>query len=263
MFNQGKENLVFFILFGCVMIFLLLTILTLIIYIYQKRRQVHFKDIEELKLAYENDILRSQVEIQEKTFQNISREIHDNIGQKLSLAKLYLNTFPSDPNSESNIKIKEITKVIGDAISDLSDLRRSMSSEVIKNNGFVKALEFEINLLNKPDLFNIKLAIIGDSVYMNADKELILFRIVQEGLSNIIKHAQASLIQISLHFTDHLLVVELNDNGKGFIVDQVVRPNGLMNMKKRTAMLNGQFDLQSAPGKGTALNIKIPLYEIK
>lgn len=261
MFNQGKESIVFFIVFGCVMIFLLLTILALVIYIYTNKQQRYFKNIEELKLIHENDMLRSQVEIQEQTFQNISREIHDNIGQKLSLAKLYLNTLPGQSSDGSGVQVNEITKVIGEAIADLSDLSRSMSSEVIKNNGFIKALEFEINQLNKPELFNIKMTVIGEPVYLRADKELILFRIVQEALHNIIKHAKASSIHIALHFTELFLQLTLADNGKGFATNKPNQPNGLLNMKKRTDLLHGQFDIDSVLGKGTTIQIKIPLYE--
>jgi signal transduction histidine kinase len=232
-----------------------------IINLYQKKRVQYLKGLEELKLIHENDMLKSQVEIQEQTFQNISREIHDNIGQKLSLAKLYLNTFPGQSSEGPGVQVTEITKVIGEVISDLSDLSRSMSSEVIKNNGFLKALEFEINQLNKPELFNIKLTIIGEPVFLKADKELILFRIVQEALHNIIKHAQASSIHITLHFTESFLQLTLADNGQGFATNKLNQPNGLLNMKKRTEMLNGQFEIQSAFGEGTTIQIKIPIYE--
>lgn len=136
-----------------------------------------------------------------------------------------------------------------------------MSSEVIKNNGFLKALEFEINQLNKPELFNIKLTIIGEPVFLTAEKELILFRIVQEALHNIIKHAKASSIHITLHFADPILKLTLVDNGQGFATHKLNQPNGLLNMKKRTNLLNGHFDIQSALGEGTTIQIKIPLYE--
>jgi two-component system sensor histidine kinase DegS len=98
-------------------------------------------------------------------------------------------------------------------------------------------------------------------VFLTAEKELILFRIVQEALHNIIKHAKASSIHITLHFADPILKLTLVDNGQGFATHKLNQPNGLLNMKKRTDLLNGQFDIQSALGEGTTIQIKIPLYE--
>jgi len=130
--------------------------------------------MEELKASHENAMLQSQLEIQEQTFQNISQEIHDNIGQKLTLAKLHLNTLDMEDAANALLQIQDSVKMIGETINDLSDISRSLSSEIILNNGFIKALEFEVNQLNKTRLYNIKLSVTGDSIFMEAQKELLL-----------------------------------------------------------------------------------------
>ena len=261
MFNQSQKDIAFFIIFVCLMIFLLVTIVVFIVFIYKQKQNTYLKGMKELKMIHENDMLRSQLEIQEQTFQNISREIHDNIGQKLSLAKLHLNTLHVGGQLGLDSQIKNIVNFLTETIADLSDLSRSMSSDVIKNNGFLKALEFEINQLNKPELFNIKLTVVGEPVFMHAEKELILFRIVQESLNNVIKHAHASSIHLNLHYADSHLLLSITDNGKGFSLDNFNKRNGLLNMNKRALMLNGQFDIESSIGTGTVVTIKLPLYE--
>lgn len=113
MYKDSTTTLIFITIIITLTFLLLGLFIFVIINLYQKKRVQYLKGIEELKLIHENDMLKSQVEIQEQTFQNISREIHDNIGQKLSLAKLYLNTLPGQSAEGSGVQVAEITKVIG------------------------------------------------------------------------------------------------------------------------------------------------------
>jgi signal transduction histidine kinase len=242
---------------------LLVSFITFVVYRYKKKQILYLNNINDLKVNFENDLLKSQLEIQEQTFQNISQEIHDNIGQKLTLAKLHLNTLDISDKVKVEKQLNNTIQIIGEAINDLSDLSRSMSSEIILNNGFIKALEFEVNQLNKPGIYSIKLTTTGEPVFMDAQKELLLFRIVQEALNNIVKHAEASEIKMDLYFTEEKLRLTISDNGKGFIKDEQSLGNGFINMSKRATMLNGKCDIQSNPGTGTSIIIQIPLYESK
>lgn len=263
MLLNDKYGIMIFILVSSILIFCLILFFAFIIFKYQKRQHIYYKGIEDLKTKHQNDILQSQLEIQEQTFQNISQEIHDNIGQKLSLTKLNLNTININEKDTATIQINNAVSMIGEVITDLSDLSRSMSSEIILSNGFIKAMEFEVNQMNKPGMYSIRLKITGESVFMEARRELILFRIVQEALNNIIKHAEATEILIELFFTEDALELMINDNGKGFNKDKLQSGNGFINMQKRAQSLNGLCDIFSEPGKGTRITIKIPLYEQK
>lgn len=255
------QSVVIFIV-TCTMLILLLTgFITFIIYRYQQKQNAYFISLEQLKARHENDMLKSRLEIQEQTFTNISREIHDNIGQKLTLAKLHLNTLEFLDQNKIRLQIDDSIAMIGEAINDLSDISRSMSSEIILNNGFIKALEFEVNQLNKPGLYGIKLSVTGETIFLDANKELVLFRITQEALNNIVKHAEASNICISLHYQKGNLLLEIRDDGRGFALESKKMGSGLVNMAKRAKMLNGICEITSRPDHGTAIKIEIPLYE--
>lgn len=260
MLNTDTQSVVIFIIACTILILLLTSFIAFIIYKYQQKQNLYFQSLEELKVNHENDMLKSKLEIQEQTFENISREIHDNIGQKLTLAKLHLNTLSLLDTEKVVSQINHSVSMIGEAINDLSDISRSMSSEIILNNGFIKALEFEVNQLNKPGLYAIKLVVTGESVFLEANRELILFRITQEALNNIVKHANASSISIELHYKSEMLLLSVIDNGKGFN-SHPGTGNGLSNMKKRAKILDGICEVLSAEGKGTSINIKIPIYE--
>ncbi|MFT3910544.1 MAG: sensor histidine kinase [Ferruginibacter sp.] len=260
MFNTDAQEVVVFIVICTILILLLTVFITFIVYKYQQKQNAYFKKLEEIKIDHENAMLKSKIEIQEQTFANISREIHDNIGQKLTLAKLHLNTLHLASSRDIARQINDCVDMIGEAINDLSDISRSMSSEIILNNGFIKALEFEVTQLNKTGLYNIRLFVTGEPIFLHANQELILFRITQEALNNIVKHAEATEICIRLHFLNDKLTLDIADNGKGFSKNNNDN-NGLINMNKRAKMLNGLCNIETMPGEGTTIKIEIPLYE--
>lgn len=254
--DPSTQGIIIFIAGVCLLLLMFVSFIITIIYKYQQKQNSYFKDIERLKISHQNALLQSQLEIQEQTFQNISREIHDNIGQKLTLAKLHLNTFSPE---HSAIQINDTVKIIGEVINDLSDLSHSMSSEIILNNGIIKALEYEENQLRKSGLYEVDFSVSGEPVYLDSNTELVLFRIVQEALNNIVKHASANSIEMHLHYNEELLTIEIRDNGKGFVFTDNIKGTGLQNIKKRTALLNGEMMISSKPVGGTNLKIKIPL----
>ena len=259
MFNIEIDNLIYFIsLFTIIILVVFLMIYILISYFLRKQLN-NKRKIEELKINHENNLLKSQIQVQEQTFQNISREIHDNVGQKLTLAKLRLNILDTEKNQNLSNEITETVQMLTQAINDLRDISRSMNSDLISNNGLVKTLENEISQLNRIFEYNFKLSVTGEVVYLDAEKELILFRIVQESLNNIIKHAEATQIFVDIHYTPNHLEIKVIDDGRGFDMNAVEESNGLRNIKTRTKMLNGTAEVISERNQGTIVTIKIPL----
>ncbi|GAB2834079.1 sensor histidine kinase [Ferruginibacter profundus] len=261
MFKAPADFIIVFIIISVLLMLGLTVFITSIIYRYQQKQNAYFKDIEALKASHENALLQSQLEIQEQTFQNISREIHDSIGQKLTLAKLHLNTLNHGDGEKTRMQIDDSVNMISEAINDLSDISRSMSSEIILNNGLIKALEFEASQLKKSGQYNINLSTTGNTVFLNTNTELVLFRIVQESINNIIKHADASAIDIHLHYEAASLILEINDNGKGFKLAEKQAGTGLQNIKKRAVLLKGSANISSIVNEGTQIKIEIPLNE--
>lgn len=230
----------------------------------QRKQFAHFKELEIFKQKKKSEIYQSQIEIQEQTFSNISAEIHDNIGQKLTLTKLSLNTLPIKGNEELEEKVSKITRLIGEAIMDLSDLSRSMSSEIVLQNGLIKAIEFEVGQLMRLGPFQVSFHLIGDPVFLPADTDLVLFRMFQECINNVVKHAGATEISIELHYKPEEVVLSVADNGNGNIpVGNEIKGIGLANMRKRGQLLNADIKIESLPGQGSTITIKIPFHEIK
>ena len=257
-------NLILFILASAFLILLMAGFIVTILFLYKKKQLAYFQTIEGLKLDYEKNLLHTQLEIQEQTLQHISREIHDNINLSLTLVKLNLNTFDWDHLARAKNQIDSSLQQISKAITDLGNISKGMNSELITNQGLIEVLKKETARLKELDLFELNYNVTGSPVFMDSQKELVIFRIIQEAFNNIIKHAKATLVKLNLEYnTDHINVF-INDNGKGFCKEEVEQNKskesnaGLTNMQKRAMLFNGKTVIDSTIGTGTSIHITIP-----
>src|SRR5436190_856985 len=161
-------------------------IITLIL-MYQKKQLAYQQKLETLKLDHEKNLMAAQLEIQEDTFQHISKEIHDNISLSLTLAKLNLNTLSWTEKEKAVSQLNTSIELISQSITNLSDISKSLNSDIIASQGLITAVKNELQRIREIGLFNIDLNIPGNPVYMDIQRELIIFRIIQEAFNNIIK----------------------------------------------------------------------------
>jgi len=247
-----------------IILLLLTSFVMSFLFIYQKKQINYFEAIETLKHDHEKDILKTQLEMQEQTFQHISREIHDNISLSLTLAKLNLNTLDWNNPNQARIQLDSSLQQISKAIGDLSDISKGMNSELITNMGLIGVLKKETQKLRELKLFEVDYSVTGNAVFMDSQKELVIFRIIQEAVNNIIKHAEATAVKLILEYNfDHISVL-IADNGRGFCKDAVAQSKdkessaGLNNMQKRAALFNGRTIIESALDAGTNIHVTIP-----
>ena len=268
-FEMFQTNLVFNIIlilsfFSTIIIVFYGVMIFNSIKIYNEKSLLLQKDLEELKINQEKMILETEVEIQEQTFQFISREIHDNIIQTLSLAKLNLNVLDYKNPLEINVLVTKSVDLITKSLSDLNNLSKSLDADLIANHGLTQALQFELEKWSMHSKTKLKLEVIGEIQHIKTSTELIVFRIIQESLSNILKYANASSILIALNYSSNELLFTIKDNGIGFNPEKelgnkkIGKKAGLKNMKQRAEMVNGQFEIESNLNKGTTISVKIP-----
>lgn len=254
MFNSKEEIYIIVVL---VSLFLLLLVVIIIVaaFLYYNRRKAHLLEVSE----FQNTLLQSQLEIQEQTFKAIAQEIHDNIGQALSLAKLTLGTIPENENETVSEKINTSKSIIGKVIRDLRDLSRSINTDHIASIGLLQAIEEEIQLLDRSGAMEARLEVNGNPARLDKQKELILFRVVQEALHNIMKHAEAAMIKVVLDYDGQTLALCISDNGKGFVIaPRGHNGSGLRNMAERSRLIGASWDIKSVVGEGTQISISIP-----
>lgn len=221
-----------------------------------RRRAIHEKQILELKTQYEKTILQSQLEIQEQTFRNISQEIHDNIGQVLSLAKLNLNTIPHGTTD----KITLTEELLGKAINDLRDLSKSMHPEKIADIGLTNAISNELQMIQRVSKLSTEIITEDKEVQLSSEKSIVVFRMVQEILHNILKHAKAKNVIVKLKGGDQKTSIEISDDGKGFDIASLNSTEtgiGLKSIQQRCTLINARFNIDSKPGSGTSIQLLI------
>jgi two-component system NarL family sensor kinase len=261
--QKGINDIIVFLIAVSALILLLVAFIIAMLYLY-KRRQVFFiQNLEQIKLDHEKQLLSAQLEMQEQTFKHISREIHDNISLSLTLAKLHLNTLDRNNSNELNWKICSSIELLSQSIYDLSDISKSLNADIIIQQGLIKAIENEMEKIRQAGNLKIRFELTGIPIYLESQKELIIFRIIQEAFNNIIKHSHAKEVVLNLHFTSTSLNISLCDNGTGFNIKdpKVWRKNaaGLKNMEARIKMIKGTMHLNSHPGLGTSISFFIPL----
>ncbi len=254
--------IVLFLAVTIIVIVIVLALLFILILINQKRQRLFQESISALQLEHEKHILKTQVEIQEQTLEHISREIHDNIGLSLTLAKLNLNTINPHNPPAINQSVEHSIELISEAMEDLRDISHSLNSELIQNQGLLKALEKETERISRFTRLNVELSVSGEPVYLPCDKELFIFRIIQEAMNNVVKHAKATTVKLHLFYAGQQVEINVKDNGNGFDMEKLKEMNcsaaGLSNMEKRARLFNGSFELRSEKQKGTELNLVIP-----
>lgn len=230
--------------------------------IYQRKQFQYLSEKKQLKVNYEKEILESRLEIQEQTMKSISQEVHDNIGQVLSVAKLNLNMIRlNDPDLVVEEKINNVSELLQKAIQDLRDLSKSLHSDVIAEKGLLKAIENEFGILKKTGAYTITLNIEGDYYHLPEQKELILFRMFQEIINNIIKHAKASAIDVQISFQPQEFMLCIHDNGLGFDIAGIdlSKGLGLRNIINRSQLIGAFYSIDSLLEKGTTVKIALPV----
>lgn len=251
-----NNELKIFLLISSILIFCVTVFLILIFSHIYKRKQKHITETVELKNKFDATLLQTQIEIQEQTLKTISQEIHDNIGQILSLTKLTLSQV--DVVKENNIeKLNTSKTLLNKAIIDLKDLSNSLNTDSIEAMGLLKAIEYEIELINKTGII-AELIVTGTIEKLNPKTELILFRMVQECLNNAIKHAKAKNIIIDAVYNNNSFELAIKDNGVGFDINKINSKGlGLKNMQTRVKVINATLHLSSSID-GTQILITIP-----
>lgn len=257
--TEDSSDIIIMIVSVTIVLLMLLGFIISFIVLYKNRQAKHLREMEMITHVYNQEILRTQLEIREQTLKNIAQEIHDNVGQVLSLVVLNLSAIES-----SDPKIERITVLVEKAVTDLRNLSKTMDPENISTLGLAAAIRFELELLEKSGVHKTNFELNGMERKLDGSGEIVIYRIVQESLSNIIRHAKATVVKIDMEYTDERLMLSVSDNGIG--IDQTQLPGngiyktgaGIRNMKNRAELIGASLHLDSEPGKGTRILLKLP-----
>lgn len=226
---------------------------------YRRRQLKHVTEKLELKHKYQQEVLQTQLEVQEQSFRYVSEEIHDNIAQTLSLVKLKLyRTAGKTTDEVAKAGLDTSTELLGNALNDLRNLSHVLNGGLVSKWTLLESLEKELAYVRDANGLDAKLETTGEIYELTAEQKLMTFRTIQEAINNAVKHGRATEVCLLLLYNRDLLTVKISDNGSGFDTATIAESKGmgLHNMHVRAQMLGG-IHIDSSPGAGTTISLNI------
>lgn len=239
--------------------FIILTVVLMMVAIYGifiKKKSALLLEQQRQVATYEQELAIAQVEIKEQTLNYVGQELHDDLGQKLSVARLMTNKIILSSEEDKEDIAGEINVLLGECIQDIRNLSKIFITKQVEHFGFVDSLEREIFRIKRLNLLEVDYAINNHDLEIKSDHALILFRIVQECITNVIKHSKSKKIQLKVVESPNNIKIFVNDNGVGFLKNSQNDGSGLQNMKSRAEIINADFQINSVLNVGTKIKIK-------
>lgn len=228
-----------------------------------ERKKFEKKKLAE-KIRYQRQISQATIDGQEKERLEIGKELHDNLGQQLTTVKLFLDLAKSSESDQAMEMINLASKGVNDLINEVRAMSRSLVPPTLRDLGFVDAINDLLDSLRPAKKINIEFSYpeMEDDV-LNDQLKLALYRIIQEQVNNILKHASADKVIITLDVKGEAITLSIKDDGVGFDTMSVKKGIGIMNIRNRVELLGGSVQINSAPGEGCEVLLMLPAGGVK
>jgi PAS domain S-box-containing protein len=215
------------------------------------------------EIRKKREVVAAVINAQEKERREISDELHDNVNQLLAATILFLKTAQKQEQNTGEL-IKQGLDYLHKAIDEIRNISHSLNPDALSVNGLVAVLRDMAHRLTIPGSFSLEIHIADefDEHLISAADKLTLYRIIQEKISNILRHAGATEVHIHIGREGAEWVIRVSDNGVGFDVEQVSKGLGLVNIHTRAESIGGKAFIQSSPGKGCVISIRLPVQPI-
>jgi signal transduction histidine kinase len=219
------------------------------------------KEKKEAEELYLTQLYATKLEIQQQTMDNIGKEIHDNIGQKLTLASIYMQQLEHE-NKQTDTKegIQNISGILNETLWEMRELTKSLTQNSISEQLIYDLIQKECERVEKLKIIKVKFLCYDKKLILDTEIKTILVRIVQEFIQNSIKHSECETISIVMHSLKQKATLVLTDDGIGFDLEKRYSNGmGLKNMEKRVKMILGTFAIESKINVGTKITITLPI----
>ncbi|HEX6333774.1 MAG TPA: PAS domain-containing protein [Flavisolibacter sp.] len=212
------------------------------------------------KLEQQTRIAETTIEAQERERHEIGKELHDNVSQLLATAKLMMDTAARQPES-SEACLAKGREYLLEAIDEIRNLSHRMVPPAFDQQQFTEAVENLLRDYSNVSHLQVQLNTQQETNLLDDRIKLALYRILQEQMNNVIKHAAASAVLVVIHMDGALVRLKIEDNGRGFDPALPSKGIGLKNMSNRVSVLNGHMDIASMPGKGCTIQVSLPVHQ--
>jgi PAS domain S-box-containing protein len=223
-----------------------------------ERKKLERKSFAE-KMSHQRQLAQATIDGQEKERLEIGKELHDNIGQQLTTVKLFLDMAKTTADSKTQDIINQALRGVSGIINEVRSISRSLVPPTLKDLGFIDAVSDLIDSLRSTQSICIDLDYYEfDEDQLPDNKKLALYRIIQEQLNNILKHAKAKQVSIMLRLSLTNILLQIKDDGVGFDLKTVRKGLGITNITNRAELFGGSVLVTTSPGNGCEINVNLP-----
>jgi len=201
---------------------------------------------------------RLQLRAQEEERKRVARDLHDEVNQALTAVVLRLEALAQVAPPRLRDELTETKGLANQAMGELLQLARQLRPTALDDHGFVPAIEEQLRRFKAQYGIDTSLSTEGDLDDLGSDQHLVLYRVTQEALNNVVRHAGASSVAVDIACADGSVALEVADDGAGFAVGAEPRGLGLDGMAERARLIDGEFDVDAAPGRGTTVRLRVP-----
>jgi len=251
--NQVQELLLYF---GAA---LLLLLAAFIVYIYVQRKKKETERLHSLQKELKIQVAQAQLDGEEKERRRLARDLHDGLGGMLAGIKLNLSAVNHEPGHDQNTALEKVITQIDSSVQELRRIARNMVPEALVGADFTTALRELCKTMNTKTM-KVECELLNVQGKMLPAEKMEIYRIVQELLTNTVKHSGATEVFLQCSRVQQCFYITIEDNGKGFSQPlNIAQSNGigLKNIKSRVALMNGKMEVETSPGKGTIINIEM------
>lgn len=251
------NDIVFTIVLSCLLILLLVSALVIVFFIWSRQRHQQAISLAETRLSFEQELRRTETEVSEHIMNQFARELHDNIGQQLTAMRFQIESSKLDDPGMGQ-KLKPIEIYLDEASQQLRLLSRTLNNDFVGHIGLWEAIQTEVERLRILNRFTVHQPVLIGQFHLTREQQLMVFRIFQEIIQNILKHAFASNVYIHLTGGENEFSLLIKDDGKGFHVQEKMegKASGLRNIHKRASIAGLVCHIESSPGKGCTVELK-------
>jgi signal transduction histidine kinase len=203
-------------------------------------------------------LVKTRIEIKDQTLAEISKELHDNIGQIISVAIMQLNMTIENPKEVNKDELRNLKEIIAKSLDEIRILSRIINKDNIINSNFIEAIESDLKRIRNLKKIDCIMKCVGDYPIIIAEHELFLYRIFQEAIHNVLKHSHSASFQIDIICLKYALFIKLQDSGRGFDINAKKSGSGLNNMFLRAKLIGAELTIESDQ-TGTSIELKYPL----
>ena len=239
---------------GTLLMGVLLVFIIYFILLYRKKQEEYEWEKEQAKQL----LLTTKIEIKEQTMSNISRELHDNIGQMATLVKMNLSLFTYESEDDKR-KLNDVTDIADKLIMEIKELSTTIKGENLERFGLIDMIDKDIARMSRLDYIKIIRTGEEEIPEVSHETEIYLYRMTQEIFNNILQHSGSTEAVLNITNKNDILVLTFKDNGIGFNSNTYKQGNGLINLEERCKLIDAKLNIESQPNQGTKITISLKI----